>query len=282
MRVCTDINPHLVHYTMARTRLLLPTLSASSTGVAASASPTHLHKSAPRGAFTRNAYESIRNAILDCTLLPGLALSEQALSEGLGVSRAPVRDALRQLATEGLVQVMPQRGTYVARIDPTKVHDAVFVREAIECRAAELACQAEAKEKEQLRTLLKTQQKASQRGDYASHLQADEELHLRILQLAGHPHAWPALRLARTGMNRVRHLAISAVGSHRIAIDQHQLILDAIVQGDAARAREHMREHIRSPLSFLDVIAQNHPEYIEHSLAPENSQHQHHQPSQID
>jgi GntR family transcriptional regulator, rspAB operon transcriptional repressor len=248
---------------------MLPTLSAAVADMTAPASATRLRKSEPRGAFARNAYESIRNAILDCTLLPGLALSEQALSEGLGVSRAPVRDALRQLANEGLVQVIPQRGTYVARIDPVKVRDAVFVREAIECRAAELACLADAKDKAQLHTLLQTQQNASQRGDYASHLQADEELHLRILQLAGHPHAWPALRLARTGMNRVRHLAISAVGSHRIAIDQHQLIIDAIVLGDAVKAREHMREHIRSPLSFLGTIAQHHPEYIDLPLKSE-------------
>jgi DNA-binding GntR family transcriptional regulator len=212
--------------------------------------------------FARNAYEAIRNAILDCTLLPGVALSEQALSEGLGVSRAPVRDALRQLAAESLVQVMPQRGTYVALIDPVKVRDAVFVREVIECRAAELACAAPKAERSQLQALLKAQEEASSRGDYASHLQADEVLHQRILHLAGHPHAWPALRLARTGMNRVRHLAISAAGSHRIAINQHQLIVKAITAGDAASAREHMREHIRSPLGFLDAIALHHPEYV--------------------
>ncbi len=251
---------------MARNRLLLPTL----TDHHASVSKLQRSTSAPRGAFARNAYDAIRNAILDCTLLPGVALSEQALSEGLGVSRAPVRDALRQLAAEGLVQVMPQRGTYVARIDPLKVRDAVFVREVIECRAAELACAASIVEKNQLLALLSKQGAASKRGDYAAHLQADEQLHLRILELAGHPHAWPALRLARTGMNRVRHLAISAVGSHHIAINQHQLIINAIVQGDPAVACEQMREHIRSPLAFLDVIAQHHPEYIdsEAKLAP--------------
>jgi GntR family transcriptional regulator, rspAB operon transcriptional repressor len=253
---CTDITQH-----MARTRPSLPDLAAKP--VRKTATKKGIAAPIARGAFTRNAYDAIRNAILDCTLLPGVALSEQALSEGLGVSRAPVRDALRQLAAEGLVQVMPQRGTYVSRIDPVKVRDAVFVREVIECRAAELACAALPLHKAELQSLLQTQQKASQLGDYASHLQADEDLHQRILLLAGHPHAWPALRLARTGMNRVRHLAIKAVGSHHIAINQHQLIVDAIVQGNASSAREHMREHIRSPLGFLDAIAQHHPEYIE-------------------
>lgn len=250
---------------MARTRLLLPNLIVPKRRLAATGRASHAQAPA-RGAFARNAYDAIRHAILDCTLVPGVALSEQALSDGLRVSRAPVRDALRQLAAEGLVQVLPQRGTYVSLIDPVKVRDAVFVREVIECRAAELACEASALDKSQLHTLLQVQEAASARGDYAAHLLADETLHQRILELAGHPHAWPALRLARTGMNRIRHLAIAAVGSHRIAVNQHQLIVDAIAKGDATQARELMREHIRSPLVFLDVIAKNHPEYVENSI----------------
>ncbi len=251
---------------MARTRLLLPELGAAAAQRKAAQSPTSRAKAAPRGSFARRAYDAIRHAILDCTLLPGVALSEEALSKGLGVSRAPVRDALRQLATEGLVQVLPQRGTYVSLIDPIKVRDAVFVREVIECRAAELACAALNGDKAQLKNLLQVQQQASARSDYATHLQADEDLHQRILELAGHPHAWPALRLARTGMNRIRHLAITAVGSHHIAVNQHQLIVAAIVEGEAEAARELMREHIRAPLAFLDAIALNHPEYIEHQM----------------
>src|SRR6476661_2340367 len=81
-----------------------------------------------RGAMGRGVYESIRRAILDCTFLPGMALSEQAVSDQLQVSRAPVREAFRQLATEGLVEAIPQRGTFVARLNRSKVADAIFVR----------------------------------------------------------------------------------------------------------------------------------------------------------
>jgi GntR family transcriptional regulator, rspAB operon transcriptional repressor len=226
---------------MARTRLLLPKLAAAASRSSVASNRSSEADVSQRGAFARNAYDAIRHAILDCTLLPGLALSEQALSEGLEVSRAPVRDALKQLSNEGLVQVIPQRGTYVSRIDPLKVRDAVFVREVIECRAAELACEALHADKLQLLKLLKTQQHASVKGDYATHLQADEILH-----------------------ERIRHLAIAAVGSHRIAVNQHELIVAAIIEGQAVKARELMREHIRAPLSFLDAIARNHPEYIHH------------------
>lgn len=217
---------------------------------------------AARGGFARSAYDVIRNAVLECRLLPGVALSEVALAEELGVSRAPVRDALRQLASEQLVEVVPQRGTFVALLNAERIRDAIFVREVIECRAAALAARAPLAQRRDLKAVLQRQARASRAGDYAAHLQADEDLHRQILQLAGRPHAWPALRLARTGMNRIRHLAIEAVVSHRIAVDQHSLIVEAIVAGDDKAASRHMRTHIAAPLAFLDNIAQKHPAYI--------------------
>ena len=237
---------------MARAKPHIPGL------VAATAGPQ-----VQRGAIGRGAYDAIRTAVLDCTFMPGMALSEQAVSEGLQVSRAPVREAFRQLVVEGLLEVVPQRGTFVARLDRAKIADAVFVREAIECRAAELAAAAPLPARKQLRAIVKRQAGASARGDYATHLATDEEFHQRILQLAGHPHAWNALRLARTGMNRIRHLAIPAVGSHRIAIDHHREIVEAIVGGDGRAAGEAMRQHIHSPIDFVDAIHKAHPEYFE-------------------
>jgi DNA-binding GntR family transcriptional regulator len=241
---------------MARSRPHIPEIA----GAAARA-----HAAAPkaRGAMGRDVYEAIRTAILDCTFMPGMALSEQAVSVELQVSRAPVRDAFRQLAVEGLLEAVPQRGTFVARLNREKIADAIFVREAIECRAAELAAAAGLGERQQLADIVARQARASAREDYATHLATDEEFHHRILVLAGHPHAWTALRLARTGMNRIRHLAIPAVGSHRIAIDHHRLIVDAITAGDASAASEAMRVHIHSPMDFLDAILLRHPEYFE-------------------
>jgi GntR family transcriptional regulator, rspAB operon transcriptional repressor len=241
----------MLAYRMARSRPNIPELAAAAPAGAGA-----------RGAMGRGVYESIRTAILDCTFVPGMALSEQAVSELLQVSRAPVREAFRQLGAEGLLEVQPQRGTFVARLDRRKIADALFVREAIECRAAELAARAPLPQKKALAEIVKRQASASARRDYATHLAADEEFHQRILELAGHPHAWNALRLARTGMNRIRHLAIPTVGSNRIAIDHHRKIVDAIVGGNARAAGEAMRLHIHSPMDFLDAIEREHPEYF--------------------
>jgi DNA-binding GntR family transcriptional regulator len=210
----------------------------------------------------RSVYESIRSAILECTFLPGMALSEQAVSDELQVSRAPVREAFRQLSVEGLLESVPQRGSFVALLSRAKVADAIFVREMIECRAAELAAQAPLARRRGLAKFVRDQVSASARQDYASHLASDEAFHHQILVLAGHPHAWPALRLARTGMNRIRHLAIPELGSHRIAIDHHRLIVQAIVAGDAPGASSAMRLHIQSPLVFLEAIRARCPQYF--------------------
>jgi DNA-binding GntR family transcriptional regulator len=240
---------------MARSRLTLPDISAPAAkpGAAGAAS---------RGQIGLGAYESIRTAILDCTLLPGMALSEQAVSDGLGVSRAPVREAFRQLVTEGLLEVIPQRGTFVARLSKARIADAIFVREAIECKAAELAAQAPLAARKALGDILQQQITASEQKNYTQHLSTDEALHHQILVLAGHPHAWNPLRLARTGMNRIRHLAIPELGSNKIAIEQHGQVIHAIVRGDGALASAAMRVHIQSPLKFLDAISARFPDYF--------------------
>lgn len=237
---------------MARSRPQIPEL----------ANPGSATGAKDRGGIARNTYETIRTAILDCTFMPGMALSEQAVSEQLQVSRAPVREAFRQLVTEALLEVVPQRGTFVARLDRARIADALFVREAIECKAAALAAKASLPAKKELAQIVQRQASASARRDYAAHLAADEDFHRHILVMAGHPHAWNALRLARTGMNRIRHLAIPTVGSNRIAIDHHRLIVEAILSGEARKASEAMKVHVHSPLIFLDAILEQHPEYF--------------------
>jgi GntR family transcriptional regulator, rspAB operon transcriptional repressor len=237
---------------MARSRPLIPDLV---TAVPLDA--------AARGHVSRKAYEVIRTAILDCTLLPGMALSEQALSDSLQISRAPVREAFRQLAAEGLLEAVPQKGSFVALLSPAKISDAIFVREMIECRAAELAASAPLPQRKVIEKILKNQVKASAKRDYATHLASDEAFHYEILNLAGHPHAWPALRQARTGMNRIRHLAITELGSNKIAIDHHRLIVNAIIEGDGKAASKAMRIHIQSPRQFLEAIAKRCPQYLE-------------------
>lgn len=245
---------------MARSRPSIPDLRPARTHADRAAAAA---RAPARGQISRDVYEVIRTAVLECTFLPGMALSEQALSDELRVSRAPVREAFRQLVVEGLLEAVPQRGTFVAHLNRARIVDAVFVREAIECQAAALASVAPLAQRRALRSIVRDQAGASARRDYVAHLSADEDFHHRILVLAGHPNAWGPLRLARTGMNRIRHLAIPELGSNQSAIDQHREVVDAIVEGDAELAREAMRRHIRAPLGYLDAIYRRLPQYFD-------------------
>lgn len=238
---------------MARARLNIPGLNAA---------PASVGRVPARGQIGQEAYESIRTAILNCSFPPGMALSELAVSEELGVSKAPVRDAFRRLSGDGLLEVVPQRGTSVSQLSRARIRDAIFVREVIECRAAELAALAPLTERRKLNQWLDRQVVASDQLDFVGHLSADEAMHHEILVLAGHRHAWGPLLLARTGMNRIRHIAIPELGGNRIAIDQHRKVVRAIVAGDGAKARDAMRTHIRSPLDFVDTICARYPEYF--------------------
>ena len=237
---------------MARPRTLIPGIAVT----------TSVSRGGARGQIGQDAYERIRMAILNCSFPPGTALSELAVSEELGVSKAPVRDAFRRLASDGLLEVVPQRGTSVALLSRARIADAIFVREVIECRAAELASQAPLAARKGLTQLLDRQVVASDQKDFLGHLMADEDMHHTILVLAGHRHAWGPLMLARTGMNRIRHIAIPELGGNRIAIDQHRQVVRAIVAGDGAGASEKMREHIRLPLRFVDTICERYPHYF--------------------
>lgn len=245
---------------MARTRPQIPELSRAEPP---SRQGGERASGGARGQVSLQVYDTLRQAVLDCSFLPGMALSEQAVSDELQVSRAPVREAFRQLVVEGLLQSIPQRGTFVALLSRARITDAVFVREAIECRAVELAAAAPLAQRRKLEAIVRRQASATARKDYATHLAADEDFHLQILTLAGHPHAWGPLRLARTGMNRIRHLAIPELGSNKIAIDHHRAIVEALLAGDGAAASAAMRVHIRSPLGFVDVIHAHCPQYFE-------------------
>lgn len=240
---------------MARIALKLPTLSSRSVIKA-------VRSDRIRGVVGQQVYEQIRVAILDCTYLPGLALSEQAVSDNLEVSRAPVREAFRRLATEGLLEVVPQGGTFVARLNVARIRDSIFVREMIECKAAELAAKAPKSERESLLEIVERQRIASAKKNYVQHLSADEALHFRIVEIAGHPNAWGPLRLARTGMNRIRHLAIPEFGSDTIALEQHERVVAAIARSDGSKASAAMRQHIRSPLDYVEALMKKLPEYF--------------------
>jgi GntR family transcriptional regulator, rspAB operon transcriptional repressor len=204
-------------------------------------------------------YETLRRKVLTLELPPGTALSENELAAALGVSRTPVRESLILLAEEGLVQVFPQVGSFVSRVDPDRVRDAQFLREAVELAALDdIPGELDAAVVGELRENL-DRQRAPGLG-LEEFFALDEAFHHGLLQLSGHARAWSTVVSAKGHLDRARRLGLKEKNSTEPFADQHQEIFDAVVDRDLPRARATMRSHLRAVFSDVERIRQHSPE----------------------
>ena len=243
---------------MARPRLVLASTLQDLASLGA-----NRRGAAPRGAASGEVTRVLRQAIVNVDLVPGTALNESDVATQFGVSRTPVREAFRTLLAEGLLDVRPQKGTFVALLHRPELEDALFVREALECAAADLAARAPAEERKVLLRIVEQQRTALQHGDREGSLAADEDLHRAIMQLSGHASAWDVVRQARTHLERLRRIANAELGGSEEALGFHEKIAEAIVAGDAEAAVRLLRSHIRQIEGFIGRIAELHAGYIE-------------------
>ncbi|TDC89773.1 GntR family transcriptional regulator [Saccharopolyspora aridisoli] len=206
----------------------------------------------------RVIYETLRRKVLTLELEPGEALSEKDLAADLGVSRTPVREGLILLAEEGLVQVFPQIGSFVSRVDPQRVADAQFLREAVELTALEdMPADLDAELLAELDDNLARQR--SSEIDVEEFFALDEEFHRGLLRLSGHERSWPTVVSAKGHLDRARRLGLES-SPPQVYADQHVDILDAIRAHDLNRARATMRTHLRAVFADIEHLRNRKPD----------------------
>lgn len=206
-------------------------------------------------------YAALRAAIIDNALSPGTRISEAEVAQQYGISRQPVREAFITLANEGLLEVRPQRGTFVAKISLSDVMDARFVREAVEADIVKLLAQTpDAALVADLRAQLVRQQDLVG-GSARDFMEADEIFHRTLAEGAGKGKAWRTVVEMKAQMDRVRFLSSMKFPVDRL-IDQHREVVEGIATGDVARAERSMRLHLQGILTDLPLIKQERPEYF--------------------
>jgi GntR family transcriptional regulator, rspAB operon transcriptional repressor len=209
----------------------------------------------------RAAYDALRAAIVAADLTPGTRLSENELAEALGVSRTPVREALLRLREDQLVEVVPQHGTFVTPISTSAVHDAQFLREAVECAAVRLAAaRATPGDVAALRDLLARQERARDTDDLDAFFVLDGDFHRTLCDLSGRPIAWAIGQRANGHLDRVRRLSLPVPSYIAEMVDEHGRVVDAVDVGDPDLAEAALRHHLRMVLSGLPLIRAEHPE----------------------
>lgn len=213
-------------------------------------------------------YRDLRERIVSTTLHPGEALSETRLGEAYGVSRTPVREAFKRLAEEGLLEVVPQVGTFVARIDLRLVRDNHFVRETLECRIVEFAAaRVDDGGRARLRDNLAQQRRAIAAHDATGFFRVDEALHELLADAAGHRSAWQVIHSAKAQLDRVRRLSLASAPRTRLRMAEHRAIADRVIAGDGAGAAQAMRAHLATIFDAIANIASENAHYFTDSAA---------------
>jgi GntR family transcriptional regulator, rspAB operon transcriptional repressor len=208
-----------------------------------------------------HAYAALHAAIVRCELVPGQKLTELELAAELGVSRTPVREAVGRLRDEGLVEIVPQLGTFVVPISPQTVREAEFIRDALECAAIrEAAERATAADRAELEAHLELQRRATAAVDADRLRVLDDEFHELLCSLSGCGSLWPVVRRAKAPMDRVAMLAGS---SPEPTLLDHEAIVTAVAQGDGDVAEAELRRHLRAATSGLDAVRADYPDYFE-------------------
>lgn len=207
-------------------------------------------------------YRILREQIIQAELMPGERISEAEIAKSLSISRQPVREAFIKLSEEGLVQVLPQRGTYVTRISTASVMDIRFVREAIEADIVrQVAGEHTGETVRELRDQI-ARQKQVPHDDRNAFLRLDELFHHTLAAAAGRAYAWSVIESVKAQMDRVRFLSVDDLHVGRL-IEQHERIVDAIEAGDVAGAETALRTHLREILKSLPEIARARTEFFD-------------------
>lgn len=218
-----------------------------------------LQQSAPIGP---QLYRILRERIIRADLTPGARISESEVARTYSLSRQPVREAFIKLAEDGLLEVRPQRGTFVRKISPEAVMDARFVREALEAEIVRLVADAAdgalvAELEDQL-----ARQDALAETESGRFIELDERFHRTLAEAVGKAYAWKVIEEVKAQMDRVRYLS-TLYFPKRELVAQHRAIVTAIARRDPTAASEAMRRHLRKILTDLPAIAAARPHFFE-------------------
>ena len=190
-------------------------------------------------------FNTLRQAILKGELAPGERLMEIQLADRLGVSRTPIREAIRKLELEGLVLMIPRKGAEVAKISEKSLRDVLEVRRALEVLAVELACQRMTEEDiKKLESAQEDFKAAVDKGEAMAIAETDEHYHDIIYNGTGNVRLIQLLNNLREQMYRYRLEYIKEADKRQILLIEHEHILKGLKERKMAEVKEAMREHI--------------------------------------
>lgn len=228
------------------------------------AAPTRLSQ-ARRGVSKAVAvYDDLRGGIISLSLPPGARIDKAEICDRLGVSRQPLAEAIARLAEERLVEVEPQKGTFVARIRLADVAEAAFVRRALETATVEaLAPRIDQGTLSRLERLLDYQASAAKAKDIDEFYALDVRFHATLFDALAMRRVAEVVDTSRAQLERARRLLLPTPTRNRNTIREHRAILAALTARDGRKAAAAMGAHLDEVMSELRRYATARPELFE-------------------
>jgi DNA-binding GntR family transcriptional regulator len=198
------------------------------------------------------AVDRLRDLIVRGELAPGARLNERLLCGQLGISRTPLREAIKLLATEGLVDLLPNRGALVAAIDASRLAETLQVMGALEALAGELACRhASAARIEDIRVLHQQMLAMHARGDLGAYFHYNQAIHLGIVEASGNAVLANVYRQLNANVRRARYMANLSRERWDQAVREHEQILEALASRRVLVLKRLLQEHLANKLAAV-------------------------------
>ncbi|MGL4490248.1 MAG: GntR family transcriptional regulator [Rhizobiaceae bacterium] len=202
-------------------------------------------------------YEMVRALILTGAIKPGQTIDEKAIAAQLLVSRTPVREAVKKLSDEHLVEVVAQSATRAARINRHEIEESYLIRRALEIESAsQAALHSTQNHIHRLSDIVHAHELALERRQFVEAIKADDAFHEHITKISDFPRLWRAIEISKAQIDRCRHMMMPRSGQAEATLEQHRQIIAAIDSGEPERAGAAMRTHLdssyKSAVAFLD------------------------------
>lgn len=192
-------------------------------------------------------FNTLRHAIITGEFAPGERLMEITLANRLGVSRTPVREAIRKLELEGLVTMIPRKGAQVAKITEKNLRDVIEIRCVLEEFAASLACDRITEEEElEMQDLHEQFVQSAQTHDILDIVEKDEQFHDAIFRATKNDRLITIINNLREQFYRYRMEYVKDIEQHSILVKEHEELMNAIFHKDGEAAKQIMRTHLKN------------------------------------
>ncbi|MDC2829650.1 GntR family transcriptional regulator [Limosilactobacillus mucosae] len=212
----------------------------------------------------QDAYDQIKYNIVHFHYLPRQKVSEKSIAASLQLGRTPVREALIRIEREGLIDVIPQSGTYIATIDIKTAKEGRFVRECIEPQVMmEALAKHSAAQFKNLQRNLNAQKKAAKSDQTDLFFDLDQEFHQTFYQIANRSQIWEWLQLNNLQLNRFRRLRLKVPGlDWQTLLAQHEQIISAFSECNVNDLNYLVRTHLHLVLDEQQKVIERFPNYF--------------------